>query len=402
MKRLFFILAVCICLSSCQPPAEQPQPPEVPAPMAQGVWVTVFSKEKVLYSKGAADQLVHFCARTGITDIYLQIFRGGEAYYDSRIAESRTYGKMTEDMGEDPVDYLLKTAHASGIKVHAWINVLSLAQNKAAPILRMHGRSILTRDKSLRTSIKTEDVNESDKFFVRDDQLFLEPGDERVKAFLLNVVTEISERYPAFDGLHLDYIRYPYPVPFIPDSRFSDNGISYGFGERNIERFKEANGGINPLKDDMYANDLHLKWDAWKRKQVTDLVISIRSAVRAKNVHWVLSCAAVPAFERAYAVAFQDWTYWLSKDLVDEVVLMNYTRDRRLFYELSKAALNRKGWKKIKIGVGVFLFKSNEEFHRSVEIARALKPGGIVYFAYDDLPEVYSNDRPKSGMSNGL
>ena len=36
---------------------------------------------------------------------------------------------------------LIQAAHAAGLRVHAWVNVLSLAQNRDAPLLRQLGRS---------------------------------------------------------------------------------------------------------------------------------------------------------------------------------------------------------------------------------------------------------------------
>jgi uncharacterized lipoprotein YddW (UPF0748 family) len=364
--------------------------------MPRGVWVTVFSKNRILYSTQAIGELVDYCKKNGINEIYLQIYRGGEAYYDSQIAGREKYTAMVASAGKDTIDHILAEAHKHNIKVFAWINVLSLAQNKQAPIIKKHGEDILTRDQNRRASIRTDSIDDSDKFYLRDDQLFLEPGDERVMEWNLSVVDEIVRRYPRFKGIHLDYIRYPYPVPSIPDGRFLQFGVTYGYGERNVSRFTKTHG-LDPVRGDVYKNDLALKWDAWKRAQVTGLVERISALVREKAAHWVISCAVKPSQERAYSAAFQDWPLWLETGKVDHVVLMNYTRDERLSASLLKGALAFKGKGKVYAGVGVFLLKDASTLKRFQDIVNEAGPDGIVFFSYDELKDLSTSEKDKKG-----
>lgn len=358
--------------------------------MAKGVWVTVFAKDKVLYSLASVDRLVDYCVQNGLDEIYMQIYRAGEAFYDTKFLPRDQYEKMLKAAGQDPVDYLIKRAGEKKIRVYAWVNILSLAQNRKAPIVQKHSSEVLTRDKQGRASIRTDGVDHSDTFYLRDDQIFLEPGDPRVVDWTLSVINDILSRYPGFAGLHLDYIRYPYAVPFIPDSRFTEFGVSYGYGERNVERFKTAHG-LDPIKGDYYYKGLHLKWDAWKREQVTDIVQRIRDVVREKAPAWQISAAVVPTQERAYSIAYQDWPLWLEKKLVDYVVLMNYIKDERQNLDTLKGAMAFKGPGKIYNGFGNFLFKDREQIKRLDQALQALKPDGMVYFSYDDLVEETRN-----------
>ncbi|MFH1245704.1 MAG: hypothetical protein V1662_04390, partial [Candidatus Omnitrophota bacterium] len=41
----------------------------------RGIWITCFSEKKALYSKSAVCELLNFCAKTGINEIYLQLYR---------------------------------------------------------------------------------------------------------------------------------------------------------------------------------------------------------------------------------------------------------------------------------------------------------------------------------------
>lgn len=245
MRKIFLVLLAVLFLNHYPGYAkEEPR---------RGVWISSFSERKVLYSKEAGLELIQFCKREKINEVYLQFYRAGQAYY--------------KDLGIDTISFLLKEARKNNIKIFAWVNVLSLSKNKQADIIIKFGDSILTRDQYLRPSMRTEKVNESDKYYLRDDQLFLEPGDPRVTEYIASIVNEIITSYPAINGIHLDYIRYPYPVPYLPRSNFNKYGLTYGYGEKNIARFKERTG-LDPLvmKDE---GDNFLRWDNWKREQVT-------------------------------------------------------------------------------------------------------------------------------------
>jgi len=326
----------------------------------KGVWVTVFSEKKVMYSREDVLSLIESCKKTGINEIYLQLYRAGQAYYDSRISDRTKYDEIVKEAGGiDTIDLLLEEAKRNDIKVFAWINVLSLAQNKKASILAKYGNGILTKDQYLRPSIRTDEANKSDKYYLRDDQIFLEPGDPRVTEYLISISGEIVDRYPLMSGIHLDYIRYPHPVPFVPGSRFNKYGLTYGYGESNLKRFEMATK-LDPLSA-ADNEDISYKWDDWKREQVTNLVAKISKNIKDRSKTLLVSCAVMPSPERAYSVAFQDWSLWLEKEIVDYVVLINYTRDDRLAEETVRSALAHKGKGKIFVGIGAFLLKNDPE-----------------------------------------
>jgi uncharacterized lipoprotein YddW (UPF0748 family) len=364
------------------------QTPNGAVKINNGIWITVFSQKKVLYSKEAVDALIRFCNKSGINEVYLQLYRAGEAYYDTELLDRARFTKMFESSGVDTVDYLLQQAQRKNIKVFAWVNLLSLAQNKKADILNKYGKSILTHDQHLRVSIRDEDINETDKYYLRDDQIFLEPGDSRVTQYLLSVVREIVTRYPLLGGVHFDYIRYPYPVPFVPGSRFNTHGLTYGYGEKSITRFKDTTG-LDPLRFDSDKDDRYLQWDNWKRDQVTALVETLSQHVKDISKNFLVSCAVVPSAERAYSVACQDWPLWLEKGIVDYVVLMDYSRDARLVEESARQALALRGKGKVYIGLGLFMVKDDPELALAqYESVKGLTPDGIVLFSYDEIPDV--------------
>jgi len=351
-----------------------------------GAWVTVFSRQKVLHSKENIDRLIDTCKKSGIDDIYIQIYRADKAYYDSALTDRTAYEKILSETGEDPLAYLIRAAKSSGPKVHAWINLLSVAQNKNANVLKKFGKDILTIDQHGRPSMPEDKKDDLDKYYVRENQLFLEPGDRKIREYLTGIAGEIVTRYPGLSGLHLDYVRYPAVVPFVPGSRFTSHGISYGYGGSNAAGFKNATG--LDVKTMEHSRENFKRWDEWRRDQVTGLVRDISERVRPLRPSLEISGTIVPSVERTYLTTLQDWTEWLRSGYVDHIAVMNYTDDTRLM-ELNSGSLLLPGLdKKVHIGIGAYLLNGNTETLKAqLRSLKELSPAGIVIFSYDDIAD---------------
>ncbi len=359
--------------------------PSFSGSVPKGVWVSVFSVNKVLYSKEAVKKLILLCKEAKISHIYLQVYQSGQAYYDTKEFSRLKYEEILKISGEDTIDFLLKEAKANDIQVFAWINLLSLGNNLNADIIKKFGKDVLTKDRYLRPSGRGES-NDSDKYYLREELLFLEPGDQRVVKFLTSLVEELVDRYPSFSGVHLDYTRYPMTVPFIPGSRFTNYGLSYGYGVKNMERFKDW-ARLDPLTGLNTPKD-YMLWDDWRRNQITALVRSIAKSVKERSKELLVSSAVVASSERAYSSLFQDWPLWLEEGILDYVVIMNYTIDNRLAKELTLASLALKAKGKVFIGLGLYLMKENVNvFISQYKAIEALSPDGIVIFSYDDITD---------------
>jgi len=353
--------------------------------MRLGTWVTVFSEQKVLSSKNNADRLLDIADKCGIKDIYVQVYRSDKAYYNSSITDASPYKTFLSEANTDVFKYLTERSKERGISIHAWINLLSLAKNKEANILKTLGKSSLTIDQHGKDSLK-DPSDPLDKYYIREDQLFLEPGSKEVRKYLSGIVQEITGLYPDMAGIHLDYIRYPSVVPFIPGSRFTSHGIGYGYGKDNLDAFK-ASSEIDMLKDG-YSRKKFLEWDAWLRGNVTSLVKEISETVHRKRPDLKISCAVMPSIERTYLTTFQDWTSWLENGYLDYVVAMDYTDDPRLFGFYANSFIAQAEPSKVQLGVGAYLLKDQSDILYS-ELNRALaaEVSGLVIFSYDDIAE---------------
>lgn len=384
MKNKIILLLIILLFSGNLLSAEDKAPAEKET-LNRGVWVSVFSAKNLLYSKEGVDSLIEQCKKAKINEIYLQIFQSGNAYYDSKICARTKYEQMVKAAGLDTLDLLLREAAQNNINVFAWINVLGLGNNDKADILNKYGNSVLTRDQYQRPAKTTSNL-ELDKYYLKENMIFLEPGDPKVQEYILTIINEIINRYPLFAGIHLDYIRYPSPVPFVPGSRFNKFGLTYGYGLKNVERFRDKTG-LNCL-DTLNNEDEYLAWDNWRRMQVTELVRKISSLAKVKSPSLAVSCAVIAAPERAYSNAFQDWSMWLEEGIIDYAVLMAYTKDNQFAKEIVKSALGHRGKGKIYIGIGLFLMKNNPDlFFNQYRSICELAPDGVVIFSIDDLTD---------------
>lgn len=339
------------------------------AQQVRGIWVECEGTNNTLSSPQKIQELIQVCKDTGIDNIFLQVYRHNRSWYNSKLADTTPY----QNCKFDPLNYTITESHRYGIKVHAWINMFRIGKDLDIPIIQNLGKDIITRDGNEKSLLKYP----LDK--LPDGGYWLDPGDINVQVYLLKVVEEILQGHPQLDGIHLDFIRYPY-TDLNPGSQFSDRK-DLGYGNVSVERFK-AKYGYSPLEMDLTDRERTLQWDNWRREQVTDFVSEVYGLAKKTNPQIKVSCAVQPWTDRAYLVAYQDWHSWLEDNIVDFVVLMNYSIDRKLVRYLSEMALSPSAY----IGLGAYLLvKTPDTLYLQIKDCQELGVKGIVLFSYDAI-----------------
>ena len=236
--------------------------------------------------------------------------------------------------------------------------------------------------------------------------IYLDPAAPGVSERLVATYVELLARYPELDGLHLDYIRHPGVLPFVPGSRFGV-GLDFGYGEPSQLAFRRDTGLPGPYASPESPERSGIvnanRWDDWRREQVTALVVAIRTAVLAEHPNLLLSAAVIGYPDRAYLSLAQDWRGWLEAGSVDFAVPMLYTLDDRLFgYQVRSLAAGPAA-DRIWMGVGVWLFAGRpERATAQLDVVRDAGSAGAVLFSYDaiaDEPglfEALRKDRPET------
>ena len=362
-----------------------------------GLWVPAEGQNATFDDPKKILALVERARAAGVTDLYVQMYRSGRAWFPTRLADD----SPSRRAGRDPLAYLLKLSFSStgerrALRIHAWINAFALARNRAAPILRelgpesvlrdLHGRSLLDYPPDGRPSWAAG-------FALGTPGIYLDPGHPGVRRRLADIASELVQRYPGLAGIHLDYIRYPYALPISPGSRFFPR-LDFGYGRVSAERFRAETGHSVPANGVQRSTAEHQVWDDWRRLQVTETVREVDRAIRARRPAIRLSAAVLPWADRAYLSAFQNWRGWLQAGLLDKAVLMNYTRNEELALQISRGASawrlaseengGRKG--QVLIGLGAYLFGEDPgPVWRQWRGALRSGVDGVVLFSYDTI-----------------
>ena len=352
-----------------------------------GLWVEAEGPNQTLDDLGRLEAMVRTAADAGIANLYLQVYRGGRSWYASDLADDEPYRRAIARQRYDPLQFALGLAHSKGLRVHAWMNLFNLGKRREGPVQARLGQAAFTRDNRGRSLLDydfSRPPGDEGKWVMLDTPgYWLDPGDSQVQAALTALVEELVSRYPTLDGVHFDYIRYPYGIPTVPGSRYS-NGLDFGYGERSVARFQAETGfSAFAAKDDPSVAQ---RWDDWRREQLGRFLRHVRGQLRRLKRDLALSAALLAWPDRAYLSAYQDWRLWLEEGLLDQGIVMNYTRDGRLASYLTRQAVAFRGRSKLFVGLGAYaLLDQPDLLAQQISDARQQGADGVVLFSYDNL-----------------
>jgi uncharacterized lipoprotein YddW (UPF0748 family) len=377
MRALLRLSLIALLITACSRGGQPVTPSPGEGKPALGLWVLAEGSERVLESPEKIAALVERAVALGATDLFVQVHRGGRSWFASTHADDSPWRALhARDPGAPaPLSDLIARAHARGLRVHAWFNCLSLANNREPPILRTVGRAAITVDRKGRSLLDypNGDVPPPDRTYLQLETpgLWLDPAVPGVVETLAATVDDLVRAAPDLDGLHLDYIRYPFTLPMTPGSRFL--GLDFGYGEVARSRFAAENGSFA-------TGDA---WDAFRRARVRELVTTLRAHIPKT---WKLSAAVLAYADRAYLTALQDWRGWLDEGLLDFAVAMAYTRDDRLLRYQAHALHGGIGGERVWLGIGAWLsIDEPARIRAQLALAREVSPPGVALFSYDAL-----------------
>ena len=312
--------------------------------------------------------------KSGFNILFVQVYRHDRAWFNSVIADASPYRRIIGKEKIDPLAYIIKQGHQAGLEVHAWLNMFRIGKDPRAVVLRRLGKEAVTRDGKGHSLLYRKDLP--------DGGYWLDPGDSGVCKYLLNVISEVIRKYPGIDGIHLDFLRYPYLSP--TGGSFWAGRRDLGYGKESVRRFREWTG-LDPLKMEITRSSCQ-SWDDWRRYQINNFLESARRQINSLNPRIKNSAAVVAWADRAYLSAFQDWRRWLEEGAVDFVVVMNYSPDARLARYLTQGALASQKKRQVYIGLGAYLLMSQPRvLLQQIQDCRRAGAPGVVLFSYDAL-----------------
>jgi len=307
------------------------------------------------------------CAALGFNTVLWQVRGNGTVMYPSRIEPwAEEYGH--KDPGFDPLALAVREAHANGLRIEAWINLLPGWRGPDPPPMRSqlwyaHPDWFLRDASGRRQPLAVRDRNGRP----RRAYLILNPCLPQVRDYLCDVVDEIVSRYDV-DGVHLDYVRYAWDGDAKARQRYPRDPQTLRLYRRDTGKHPD---------DDPQA------WDAWRANQLTRLVEQIRRTVQ-RYPGLTLTAAVMGDPRRAYREHFQNGVAWLRAGVLDAAYVMAYTKDARRFKAYVEAYRALAPRARIIPGLGVYTHETPEMTATQLDLVRSWD-GDFAVFSYASL-----------------
>ena len=260
-------------------------------------------------------------ARAGINTIFLETVNASYPIYPSQVAPQQN--PLIRDW--DPLESAVKLAHTRGMELHAWVWVFAAGNNRHNQIINV-SPDYLGPVLAANPDWANYD-NKGNIIPIGQTKPFLDPANPQVREYLTKLYTEIVTRYQV-DGIHLDYIRYPFQDSLV--------GRSYGYGKAAREQFKQQTG-TDPLNISPSQRDLWQQWTAFRAEKVDSFVAELSQTLRQKRNTLLISVAVfpLPEYERIEKIQ-QHWEVWARRGDIDLIVPMTYALDTPRFQGLAQ------------------------------------------------------------------
>ncbi len=397
------VAAVLVACPSATPPAAARAAAR--ADEVRGLWVL----RSTLGSAKSIQQMVDTARQAGFNTLLVQVRGRGDAYYNGRI-DPRAAELEDEPANFDPLALTLTTAHAAGLKVHAWVNVDLVSSATQLPRARTHvvarhpewlmvPRAIANALRTVPTDAPNYVGQIARNARAQSDTvegLYLSPVAPASREYTVSVINDIASRY-AIDGLHLDYLRYPseqfdYSAATIAAFRADVLARTSTADREKLDRL--AISSITAWPD-----ALPEAWAQFRRDRLTQLAASLRATALAARPGIVVSAAVAPNAEEARQGRLQDWREWARAGLLDAIAPMIYTPDAAEFATALTRMKTDAGPTPVWAGIGAYKL-SPARTNENVRAVRKAGVAGVLLFSYDSLsggdaaPNYFSLIRP--------
>ncbi len=279
----------------------------------------------------------------GINTVFFQVKPDATALWPSKILpwSDMLTGKIGEDPGYDPLQFMLDEAHKRGMKVHAWFNPYRVSTNITPGTVAALNRTLSLQPASVF-------VLHRDWIRTSGDRFVLDPGIPEVRDWITSIVAEVVSHY-AIDGVQFDDYFYTES----PGSTLND-GQTYR----------------------MYGQGYASKAD-WRRHNTEQLIEQVSRTIKQlkPGVEFGVSPAGVwrnishdPAGSEtrgaaAYDESYADTRLWVQKGLLDYIapqIYWPFSRSAARYDVLAKWWANVVKPTNTRLYIGIALYKVGE------------------------------------------
>lgn len=352
------------------------QPPPVKA-----IWVTRYDFQ----TPHDVCRIIDNVATNGFTDLFFQVRGNGTVCYESEL-EPWAYElsgwkieNIGKDPGWDPLQLAVTRARMYGIRLHAYMNVLPGWQGTREPPPDS-GQLWVDHHDWFMVDPYGKTMSSAAGWYA-----FLNPAHPEVRRHLRGLARELSAY--DIDGIHLDYIRYPYDYymwvgKLYPKASYKEC--------RKLATFSYDPVSLAQIRARYGKDATNAEIADFRRETVTQVVKDISSELRArKGTQATLSACVLGNVVDGYRYAYQSTRRWMRSGMVDWVIHMNYsTKNYARFLRDMYKDVGRKRFRH-GVVVGLLCEHETEALLEQIDLAEKKRCRGIAFFAYRQLFEAH-------------
>lgn len=330
----------------------------------RGVWVSYLSlniSSKEDYKerfKEKFDKIAEKSKNSGFNTLIVQVRPFSDSLYKSKIFPTSHLltGVQGEKTDFDPLQYMCKKCHESGLKIHAWVNPYRVKLKESEFELSADNPAVV--DKGLTVNY--------------DGGIYYNPALESVRNLITNGVKEIAENYDV-DGIQFDDYFYP--------------TVDESFDKTQYNEYKSNNKNALSLSD-------------WRKNNVNMLIADVYLAIKSinKNIEFGISPQGnIKNNDKLFADVYS----WCGvKGYIDYICpQLYYSLDNpaKPFEKALEEWLDVKKHNDLKLYIGLAGYKGGSDsdggtwldnddiLAQEIEILREKKADGFMLYSYEAL-----------------
>lgn len=255
--------------------------------------------------------LLKACESCKINGLYVESFYNGDIPGISAITDTNEevkdgyYGDVYK---KDYLKALITEAHKRNIEVHAWVECFFVGEKSSQWKKRYKDEWHMVNYDGSTIQGNNDEGNEKD--FV-----WLDPANPECLKYVLSIYEELLTKYD-FDGINVDYVRYPHGNLNL----YSSNGYT----KYAMDEFKKLNNLTGDVKELVKDNAIKELWVQYRCNKITTLMSEVRKLVNRVKPNCLISTAVVSDLNYAIYNKMQNWKLWARKGWLDLTLPMAY------------------------------------------------------------------------------
>ena len=256
-------------------------------------------------------KILNVCKNCNINGIYVESFYNGDIPGISKITNTSkevVNGYYGEEYKNDYLKALISEAHKRNIEIHAWVECFFVGE-------KSNQWKSWYKDSWHMINFDGSTVQGNNDYNLENDFIWLDPANPECLEYVLSIYKELLTNYE-FDGINVDYVRYPYGNAEL----WSSNGYS----EYAINEFLRTNNLKGDIRKLIENKNIHELWVNYRCQKITTLMCSVRKLVKEIRPNCLISTAVCSDLNYAIYNKMQNWKVWARNGWLDLTLPMAY------------------------------------------------------------------------------